>query len=310
MRTGSSETLVEVESPEEALSASLNLYGGVNLPYMESLCDLPQTEMLETLKGRVFYNPLADGYEIADRFIAGNVVQKVADVDNWVKEHEGHGMMPQAQEALAALRESIPEQIPFEDLDFNFGERWIPTGVYAAYMSRLFDTEVRIAYSESLDEYSVKCACKTMKITDEFLVKGYYRNYDGMNLLKHALHNTCPDMMKAVGKDENGNDIKVRDSEGIQLANAKIDEIRNGFTEWLEEQSPEFKKRLTDMYNKKFNCFVRPKYDGSHQKFPDLDLKGLGIQDLYPSQKDCIWMLKQNGGGIADETEWRWDSRP
>ncbi len=296
----SQETLAGVESPEEALSASLNLYGGVNLPYMESLCDLSQTEMLEALKGRVFYNPLEDGYEIADRFIAGNVVQKVADVEEWIKEHEGHGMMPQAQESLAALRESIPEQIPFEDLDFNFGERWIPTGVYAAYMSRLFDTEVRITYSESLDEYSVKCDHKTMKITDEFLVKGYYRNYDGMNLLKHALHNTCPDMMKAIGKDENGNDIKVRDSEGIQLANAKIDEIRNGFTEWLEEQSPEFKKRLTDMYNDKFNCFVRPKYDGSHQKFPDLDLKGLGIKDLYPSQKDCIWMLKQNGGGIAD----------
>ena len=296
----SQETLVEVESPEEALSASLNLYGGVNLPYMESLCDLPQAEMLEALKERVFYNPLADGYEIADRFIAGNVVQKVADVEEWIKGHEGHGMMPQAQEALAALRESVPEQIPFENLDFNFGERWIPTGVYAAYMSRLFDTEVRITYSESLDEYSVKCAYKTMKITDEFLVKGYYRNYDGMNLLKHALHNTCPDMMKSIGKDENGNDIKVRDSEGIQLANAKIDEIRNGFTEWLEEQSPEFKKRLVDMYNDKFNCFVRPKYDGSHQKFPDLDLKGLGIKDLYPSQKDCIWMLKQNGGGIAD----------
>ena len=296
----SQETLVEVESPEEALSASLNLYGGVNLPYMESLCDLPQTEMLEALKGRVFYNPLENGYEIADRFIAGNVVQKVADVEEWIKGHEGHEMLPQAQEALAALRESVPEQIPFEDLDFNFGERWIPTGIYAAYMSRLFDTEVRITYSENIDEYAVACSHKTMKITDEFLVKGYYRNYDGMNLLKHALHNTCPDMMKSIGKDEHGNDIKVRDSEGIQLVNAKIDEIRNGFTEWLEEQSPEFKKRLTDMYNNKFNCFVRPKYDGSHQKFPDLDLKGLGIKDLYPSQKDCIWMLKQNGGGIAD----------
>ena len=80
----SQETLVEVESPEEALSASLNLYGGVNLPYMESLCDLPQAEMLEALKGRVFYNPLAEGYEIADRFIAGNVVQKVADVEGWI----------------------------------------------------------------------------------------------------------------------------------------------------------------------------------------------------------------------------------
>ena len=296
----SQETAVAAESPEEALSTSLNLYGGVNLPYMESICDMPQADMLEALKGRVFYNPLAEGYEIADRFIARNVVQKAADVEEWISGHGEHGMLPQARESLEALKEAMPEQIPFEDLDFNFGERWIPTGVYAAYMSRLFDTDVRISYSESLDEYSVACSHRTMKITDEFLVKGYYRHYDGMHLLKHALHNTCPDMMKKVGEDENGNDIKARDSEGIQLANAKIDEIRNGFTEWLEEQSPEFKKRLTDMYNNKFNCFVRPKYDGSHQKFPELNLKGLGITDLYPSQKDCIWMLKQNGGGIAD----------
>ena len=299
----SQETAVAAESPEEALSASLNLYGGVNLPYMESICDMPQADMLEALKGRVFYNPLAEGYEIADRFIAGNVVQKAADVEEWISGHGEHGMLPQAKESLEALKEAMPEQIPFEELDFNFGERWIPTGVYAAYMSRLFDTDVRISYSESLDEYSVACSHRTMKITDEFLVKGYYRHYDGMHLLKHALHNTCPDMMKKVGEDENGNDIKVRDSEGIQLANAKIDEIRNGFTEWLEEQSPEFKKRLTDMYNNKFNCFVRPKYDGSHQTFPDLNMKGLesrGVKSIYPSQKDCVWMLKQNGGGICD----------
>ena len=296
----SQETTVTAESPEEALSASLNRYGGVNLPYMESLCDMARTDMLEALKGRVYYNPMAGNYEIADRFIAGNVVVKAKEVEEWVKGHGEHGMMPQAREALAALKEAMPEQIPFEELDFNFGERWIPTGVYAAYMSRLFETDVRISYSESLDEYSVACGHRTMKITDEFLVKGYYRHYDGMHLLKHALHNTCPDMMKKVGEDEHGKDIKARDSEGIQLANAKIDEIRGGFTEWLEEQSPEFKKRLTDMYNNKFNCFVRPKYDGSHQTFPGLDLKGLGITDLYPSQKDCIWMLKQNGGGIAD----------
>ena len=124
-----------------------------------------------------------------------------------------------------------------------------------------------------------------------------------MFILKHALYNTCPDMMKSIGKDEHGNDIKVRNSKGIQLANAKIDEIRNGFSEWLEEQSPQFKERLTTMYNRKFNCFVRPKYDGSHQTFPDLNLKGLasrGIKSVYPSQMDCVWMLKQNGGGICD----------
>ena len=297
------ESHADVNSPEEALSASLNKYGTVNLDYMREITDSTEEGLLDALKGRIFYNPLVTGYEIKDRFIAGNVIEKAERIEAWMGDNPENGHVPEVRQALEALKEAEPEKIPFEDLDFNFGERWIPTGVYAAYMSRLFDTEVKIAYSASLDEFSVACGYRTMKITDEFLVKGYYRNYDGMHLLKHALHNTCPDMMKSIGKDENGNDIKVRDSEGIQLANAKIDEIRNGFSEWLEEQSPQFKERLTTMYNRKFNCFVRPKYDGSHQTFPDLNLKGLasrGIKSVYPSQKDCVWMLKQNGGGICD----------
>lgn len=290
-----------VDSPEEALTASLNKFGRIDLPYMTELSDMPEQELTEALKGRIYYNPLIDGYEIADRFIAGNVIEKAERIEEWLKENPDHSIV---RESLEALKASIPEPIAFEDLDFNFGERWIPTGVYSAYMSHLFNTQVSIVYSDSMDEYSAKCSMKTMAITDEYMVKGYYRHYDGMSLLKHALHNTCPDMMKSIGEDEHGNDIKVRDSEGIQLANTKIDEIRNGFTEWLEEQSDSFKERLTTMYNRKFNCFVRPKYDGSHQTFPGLDLKALGgkcgVKSVYPSQKDCVWMLLQNGGGICD----------
>ena len=290
-----------VDSPEEALTASLNKFGRIDLPYMTELSDMPEQELTEALKGRIHYNPLIDGYEIADRFIAGNVIEKAERIEEWLKENPDHAIV---RESLEALKASIPEPIAFEDLDFNFGERWIPTGVYSAYMSHLFNTQVSIVYSDSMDEYSAKCSMKTMAITDEYMVKGYYRHYDGMSLLKHALHNTCPDMMKSIGEDEHGNDIKVRDSEGIQLANAKIDEIRNGFSEWLEEQSDSFKERLTTMYNRKFNCFVRPKYDGSHQTFPGLDLKALGgkfgVKSVYPSQKDCVWMLLQNGGGICD----------
>ena len=290
-----------VDSPEEALTASLNKFGSIDLPYMTELSDMTEQELTEALKGRIYYNPLIDGYEIADRFIAGNVIEKAERIEEWLKENPDHAIV---RESLEALKASIPEPIAFEDLDFNFGERWIPTGVYSAYMSNLFNTQVSIVYSDSMDEYSAKCSMKTMAITDEYMVKGYYRHYDGMSLLKHALHNTCPDMMKSIGEDEHGNDIKVRDSEGIQLANAKIDEIRNGFSEWLEEQSDSFKERLTTMYNRKFNCFVRPKYDGSHQTFPGLDLKALGgkygVKSVYPSQKDCVWMLLQNGGGICD----------
>ena len=223
--------VTEVESPEEALSASLNKYGTVDLEYMKSLSDTTEEELLAALKGRVYFNPLADCYEISDRFIAGNVIDKAERITEWLKEN---GSDIRVEESLAALKAAEPQRITFEELDFNFGERWIPTGVYAAFASKFFDTEVKIAYAESMDEFAVKCDNRwNVKITDEYAVHGYYRSYDGINLLKHALHNTCPDMMKSVGKDDNGNDIKVRDSEKIQLSNAKIDEIRSGFTEWL-----------------------------------------------------------------------------
>ena len=307
--------VTSVDTPMEALTASLNKYGEVNLEYMSSLVDMNEDAITESLEGHIFYNPLVENYEIKDRFIAGNVVAKANDVRAWIDREEKRienfpgydGIEPfiaMSKDSLKALEEARPRRIEFDELDFNFGERWIPTGIYSAYMSYLFHTDVKIAYSSSMDEYSAEASRKNMTIWEEFCVRGYYRTYDGMNLLKHALHNTVPDIKKSAGKDENGNDIKVPDNEAIQLANTKIDEIRNGFSEWLEAQSPEFKEKLVDLYNDKFNCFVRPQYDGGHQTFPDLNMKLLGdrygIHSIYQSQKDCIWMLKQNGGGVCD----------
>ena len=307
--------VTSVDTPLEALTASLNKYGEVNLEYMSSLVDMDEDAMVENLAGHIYYNPLVSNYEIKDRFIAGNVVAKAEAVKAWIDKEEERikgfpgydGIEPfiaMSQDSLKALEEARPRRIEFDELDFNFGERWIPTGIYSAYMSHLYETEIKIAYSSSMDEYSADAPQKNMKIWEEFCVRGYYRVYDGMSLLKHALHNTIPDIKKSIGKDEDGHDIKVPDNEAIQLANTKIDEIRNGFSEWLEAQSPEFKERLVDLYNNKFNCFVRPQYDGSHQTFPDLNMKILGdrygICSIYQSQKDCIWMLKQNGGGICD----------
>ena len=307
--------VTSVDTPMEALTASLNKYGEVNLEYMSSLVDMDEDAMVENLEGHIYYNPLVSNYEIKDRFIAGNVVAKAEAVKAWIDREEERikgfpgydGIEPfiaMSHDSLKALEDARPRRIEFDELDFNFGERWIPTGIYSAYMSHLYETDVKIAYSSSMDEYSATNSRGNMKIWEEFCVRGYYRTYDGMSLLKHALHNTVPDIKKSIGKDDDGHDIKVPDNEAIQLANTKIDEIRNGFTDWLEAQSPEFKERLVDLYNNKFNCFVRPQYDGSHQTFPDLNMKMLGdrygISSIYQSQKDCIWMLKQNGGGICD----------
>ncbi len=56
---------------------------------------------------------------------------------------------------------------------------------------------------------------------------------------------------------------------------------------------------MVRVYNERFNCYVRPHYDGSAQTFPQLSFESFPYDSLYPSQKDAIWMIKQNGGGIC-----------
>lgn len=290
-----STSILVTDNPNEALSASLNKYGSVDLDYMTEISGLSADALKEALHGHIFYNPLRNDYEIAQRWIAGNVVEKAQGLKNYLENNPNDS---ESKESLAALEEARPRRIEFEELDFNLGERWIPTGIYARFASHLFDADVRIHYSESADDFSVKCDRKNAHIRDKYAVKSQSRTYDGITLLKQALVNTTPDISKKIMVE--GKEVKVRDMEAIQIANTKIDEIRTSFIAWLHAQGDEFKSRLTDQYNDTFNCFVRPDYDGSHQEFPGLNRKALGIEDLYPSQKDTVWMIKLNNGAICD----------
>jgi len=286
----------------EALVSSLNKYGSVELDYMSSLLpEMEESDIISALEGRIYYNPEVDGYEVADKFISGNVIEKSEQIESWLLEHPDH---EEAQQSLAALRAATPTAIPFAELDFNLGERWIPAKVYSAFASEFFETEITVSYQSTMDEYVLQCDRRNGNIWHKYAVQGEFRRYDGLNLLKHALHNTIPDINKnkEVRDLETGETktIKVRDGHAIQMANAKIEEIRQGFVDWLGRTPESFKQQLSDRYNKLFNCFVRPNFDGAHQSFPDLNLKGLGISDLYKSQKDAVWMLKTNGGGICD----------
>lgn len=295
--------LTEVTTSEEALVASLNKFGTVNLSYMVSLLEgTEETELLNSLKGQIYFNPLSEAWETADKFVAGNVIEKVDAIEQWILNNPGR--KDEAEESLTVLKEAVPVPIPFTDLDFNLGERWIPAKLYSKFASDLFQTEVEIHYGSSSDEYSVKSGMRNALIYEKYAVRGESRTYDGINLMRHALHNTVPDITKSLSVYDSvtgeTKTTRVRDGEAIQSANSKIEEIRNGFTDWLNNQPVVFKDKLTERYNRLFNCFVKPNYDGSHQNFPDLNLKNLGIDDLYQSQKDAVWMIKSNGGAICD----------
>ena len=298
----SSAELSIASDPLEALGASLNKFGSVELSYMASLLpEMEENDIISALEGRIYYNPEAGGYEVADKFISGNVIEKADRLASWLLDHLDH---EEGKQSLAALMAARPTPIPFADLDFNLGERWIPAAVYGEFASDFFGTDIRVAYHANMDEYTITCDWKNGNIWHKYAVQGEFRRYDGLHLLKHALHNTIPDINKSkeIIDPSSGEtkSIKVRDGEKIQQANNKIEEIRQAFVDWLTRRPETFKEQLTDRYNELFNCFVRPNFDGAHQSFPNLDLKRLGIPDLYKSQKDAVWMLKTNGGGICD----------
>ena len=298
--------LDHVDNALDALFASLNRTGTVDLNFMSGLSDLSIEELKDELKDRIFFNPLAGGYEVADKFLAGNVVDKFDRLENWKTEDEIQ--QAELQRSLEALKNVIPTPVTFDELDFNFGERWMPAAYFAEFASGLFDTDIKIEYAPQLDEFIIDPQESTwdkVKINNEFAIATETgKAVDGLELLRHALYNTVPTIEHVVGYKPNGDPIKGPDHEKIQLAASKIDEIREAFTQWIAGHDKSWKEGLADMYNRKYNCFVRANYDGSHQTFPGLDLRSLNdrknIPSIYDSQKDAVWMLLQNGGGVCD----------
>jgi len=211
-----SEEIDHSQNPNEALAAFLNKFSKVDLSYMQTISQLSELELKNTLKYQIHYHPIAKEYQVTDQFLAGNVIQKAKEIEAYIHENAND---IEAKESLEALQAIFPRRISFEELDFNLGERWIPSGIYSRFASHLFDTEVNIHYAPNGDAFSVNCKRKNATIWDKYNVKSESRNYDGIALLKHALVNTTPKITKqiVVGDKE----VKIPDSQAIQLANSK-----------------------------------------------------------------------------------------
>ena len=205
----------------------------------------------------------------------------------------------QLQRSLDALEKVQPEKIPFELLDFNLGERWIPQDYYNRFASHLFDLNTEVSYFSSSDNFKVKVNGSNAKTNQEYAVttKSGKTSY-GHTLLEHALENTTPFYTYEV--DLGDKTIRVPDNDAIQLAHQKIESIRNNFTDWLKELPQPDKNEIEELYNNTFNCYVLREYDGSHLQFPGLDKQRLGIEDLYSSQKNSVWRIIQNRGALID----------
>ncbi len=279
-------------TPIEALASSLNFYGRVDMGYLMQATDKSRDEVIEALKSEIYYNPVTECWEHKSKFLAGNVTEKCREIASCVPdlsdiEREWTGT------SLKALEEATPEPIPYEELDINMGERWIDPQLYADFATELFEVEATVVYIDVNDSYLVRLQGYSPVAYNTYSV----RNYNGEELFVHALQDTVPEITKEIYR--NGDKVRVPDEEAIQEAAAKIEEIRTKFNAWLDSQPAEVRDELVRVYNERFNCYNRPHYDGSAQTFPGLTFEQFPYSELYPSQKDAIWMIKQNGGGIC-----------
>ena len=275
----------------------LSMTGRVDMTMLSEVTGNDEEILVSELGDAIYYNPMICEYEPADRFLAGNVYQKMLSVKAIYRDNPE----PRIEKSLKAIREVQPEKVPFQLLDFNLGERWIDLSYYKNFASWLFEMDTPVYWFEGTDRYKVNGDRRwnSTKMSREYYVysKGGVYLY-GNDLLEHALENTAPYLTYTRGNGE-----KVPDADAIQLAADKIEDMRKKFTEWLQLLPEEDKQVLVDRYNNLYNCYQLRKYDGSHLTLPGIDVKGLsvlGVKEIRKAQKDAAWRIVQESGGIMD----------
>ena len=81
--------------------------------------------------------------------LCGNVYSKLDSFkdelqfmeSNYIQSEEDKRLMAATRMTMAALEKAKPQPIPFEELDFNLGERWIPSDIYNRFADWIFKYE-------------------------------------------------------------------------------------------------------------------------------------------------------------------------
>lgn len=292
-------------SPLESMYSSLDIYGNINQEYMEELTNLPWIEVRSSLNDEVFYNPVTKRYEERDRALTGNVRRKIQDVTELINQGLPHDIEHEANLTLEALKNACPVTIPFNDINVPIGSRWIPIKYYKKFIgdnnTGKFGSD-KLVYSPINDDF----------IADIYVSHNewYMLGHMSSEILSWAIKRRVPQFTEEI-YDSARSDFRRRfgfslpakrtaDEAKRMRAYEAVNAIEKDWQNWLnKKKNQNIRDGIEEIYNNFFNCEVRPKYDGSFQTFPGLELENLGINDLYPSQKDAIWMIKQNNGGVC-----------
>ena len=281
--------LSTAKTPQEAISLSLAEYGEINSAFMEDVLGESWAEQCgETL----FKEPFTtDSYLTADAYLSGDVKTKLEQAREAAKEDKA------LERNVKALEAVQPKDIPFDEISIRMGARWIPSEMYTDFMYDMFGIHKNdwkgnksgVEYMPELDQYVVNVAPNELGgEADQWRTS----RRSASEVFTAALQDKSLSVFDTIKED--GKETKILNKEETELLNGKIQDLRTAFEDWLS-QNPEREEALMRLYNDKFNRTVLRKFDGSHLRIP-----GLMGMELRPHQKDAVWMLVNNRGGIVD----------
>ena len=281
--------LSTAKTPQEAISLSLAEYGEINSAFMEDVLGESWAELCgETL----FKEPFTtDSYLTADAYLSGDVKSKLEQAREAAKEDKA------LERNVKALEAVQPKDIPFDEISIRMGARWIPSEMYTDFMYDMFGIHKNdwkgnksgVEYMPELDQYVVNVAPNELGgEADQWRTS----RRSASEVFTAAMQDKSLSVFDTIKED--GKETKILNKEETELLNGKIQDLRTAFEDWLS-QNPEREEALMRLYNDKFNRTVLRKFDGSHLRIP-----GLMGMELRPHQKDAVWMLVNNRGGIVD----------
>ena len=201
------------------------------MDYLVQTTGQAETELTEALAGEIFYNPLTDCWENKGKFLAGNVVEKCKEICTVLADLTGNAQK-WAATSVEALGDATPELIPYEELDFNMGERWIPASIYASFAKNLFGVNTTVMYFDVNDTYIVSLQGHSPIAYNVYSIG----SYNGEALFVHALHDTVPEITKEIMR--NGESIRVPDEEAKRHPRRYRRYAASSTNGWITNLSP------------------------------------------------------------------------
>lgn len=281
--------MTTAKTPQDAISLSLAEYGEIKPSFMKDVLGESWAEQCGDI---LFKTPFTDDeYETVDAYLSGDVKTKLEQARAAAKED---ATLQRNVDALEAVQ---PKDIPFEDISIRMGARWIPAEVYTDFMYEQFGIPKYIHRGN-------KSGVEYLPEVDQYVVNVEKKELGGEADAWRTSRRSASEVFTAALQDkslsvfdtikEGGKETKVLNKEETELLNNKIQDLRTAFEDWIG-QNPEREEMLMQLYNDKFNRIVLRKFDGSH-----LNVAGLMGKELRPHQKDAVWMLINNRGGIVD----------